>query len=298
MTSRSDLNGLAKRVSGDITRSVPQWAEMQKRIPFKQRAKLGSEYEELVELRRPQGVTFASTTAGTIYALSDARAPKTEPARVSGAEIIMRDQLSYGAAAAAEKAGREAYESAVATILLGLQESHRFYLEAMMLYGRSPDGIGRIDTGGVSGAGTTRAWVINEQQWAPGLWSQAENAVLDVFDNSGGTQRNTNAQVVVVSVDVPSRTVNVSGNATDLTAIVAGDMIVFRTTDTQAFYGADAILRNTGTLFNISASTYGLWKANTSNVNNQPLTLQAAHQAITAAAVRGGLGNMVCLLNT
>jgi hypothetical protein len=298
MTSRSDLNGLAKRVSGDITRSVPQWAEMQKRIPFKQRAKIGSEYEELLSLRRPQGVTFASTTAGTIYALADARAPKTEPARISGAEIIVRDQLAYGAAAAAEKAGPTAYESAVAEILLGIQETHRFYVESMMLYGRSPDGIGRIDTGGVSGAGTTRAWIINEQQWAPGLWTQAENAVLDVFDNSGGTQRNTNAQVVVVSVDVPTRTVNVSGNATDLTAIVAGDMIVFRTTDTQAFYGADAICRNTGTLFNVSASTYGLWKANTSNVGNQPLTLQAAHQAITAAAVRGGLGNMVCLLNT
>lgn len=296
MTTRTDLNGIAKRVCGDVNKLVPQWAEMQKRIPFKQRAKIGSEYEELVQLRRPQGITSARTTAGTIYALADARAPRSEPARVSGTEIIMRDQLAYGLAAAAEKAGPAAYESAVEDVLVGLTESHRYYLETMMLYGRSADGIGRLES--VSGSGTTRAWVISAASWAPGLWVQAENSVLDVFVNSGSTQRNTNAQVVVVSVDTDTRTVNVSGNGTDLTACIAGDMLVFRTQDTEAFYGADAIIRNTGSLFGISAATFGLWKGNTVNVGSQPLTLAKAHSAITAAAVRGGLGNMVCLLNT
>lgn len=296
MTTRSDLNGIAKRVYGDISRAIPAWAEMQKGIPFKQRAKIGSEYEELVILRRPQGITTNKTGAGTIYALNDARAPKSEPARVSGTEIIMRDQVAYGLAAAAQKSGPAAYESAVAEILLGLQEQHRYFLEVMMLYGQSSDGIGRIES--VSGAGTTRDWVITKAQWAPGLWVQAENATLDVWTNHSGTQRNTNAQVVVTAVNTDTRTVSVSGNATDLTAIVAGDMIVFRGQDAEAFYGADAIVSNTGSLFGISAATYSLWKGNTRSVGTAPLTLAVLHSGVTQAAVKGGLGDMRVLLNT
>jgi hypothetical protein len=296
MASRSDLNGLAKKVFGDVTRSIPSWAEMQKRIPFSPRAKLGASYEELVVTRRPHGVTFASTTAGTVYSLTAARSPKTLPASVSGAEIVMRESLAYGLVAAAQKAGPQAYESAVGEVLLGLQESHRFYLESLMLYGRSPDGIGRIES--VSGAGTTRAWVITKASWAPGLWVQSENALLDAFVNSGSTQRNTNAQIVIESIDVSTRTVNVSGNATDLGNVIAADMLCFRTADTEVFYGADAIIRNSGSLFGISATTYNSWRGNTRDNGAAPLTLAAAHSAVTDAAVRGGLGDMVVLLNT
>lgn len=296
MASRSDLNGIAKRVFGDVTKAVPAWAEFQKRVPFSQRAKLGAEYEELVMLRRPQGVTFARTTAGTVYNLAAVRSPKTEPARVSGAEIIMRETLAYGLVASAQRSGPQAYESAVGEVLLGLQEAHRYFLEATMFYGRSPDGIARIES--VSGSGTTRDWVITVASWAPGIWVQAENAVLDAFQNSGGTQRNTNAEIVITGVNAATRTISVSGNATDLGNVVAGDMLVFRTTDTEVFTGADAILRNTGTLFNISASTYSLWRGNVRDIGAQPLTLAQAHSAITDAAVRGGLGDMVCMLNT
>jgi hypothetical protein len=296
MTTRADLNGIAKRVFGKVSKAVPSWAELQKRMEFQSRAKIGAEYEELVYLRRPHGVTTARTTAGTVYNLNAVRVMKSEPARVAGCELVLRDQVPYGLAAAAQQSGAQAYEAAVAEVLLQLAESHRFYIEVGMLYGRSPDGIGRVES--VSGSGTTRAWVITRASWAPGLWVQAEGAGLDAFINSGGTQRNTNAVVDVVSVDADNRTVNVSGNATDLSAVVAGDMIVFRTQDAEMFSGIDAIVRNTGTLFNISASTYGLWRGTTFDNGGNPLTLAAAHTAITRAAVKGGLGDMVCYLNT
>lgn len=296
MTNRSDLNGIAKRVFGDISRAIPSWATMQEKMPFKQRAKIGSEYEELVILRRPQGITANRTGAGNIYTLNDARPPKSEPARVSGTEIIMRDQFSYGLAAAAQRSGPQAYEGAVAEILASLAEQHRYFVEVMMLYGQSTDGIGRIAS--VSGASTTRDWVITPAQWAPGLWVQAENAEIDVFNNHSGTQRNTNATIVVTAVNTDTRTVSVSGNATDLTAVVAGDMIVFRNQDTQSFYGADAIIQNTGTLFNISATTYSLWRGNTRNNSAAPLTLAGLHSGVTQAAVKGGLGDMLALVNT
>lgn len=296
MTSRTDLNGIAKRVFGDISRAVPAWGTMQKRMPFKQRAKIGSEYEELVILRRPQGITTQKTSAGTIYTLNDARAPKSEPARLSGTEIIMRDQVAYGLVAAAQKAGPTAYESAVSEILMGLAEQHRYFLETMMLYGQSSNGIGRIES--VSGAGTTRDWVITKAQWAPGLWVQAENATLDVYNNHSGTKRNTNAVIVVTGVNTDTRTVSVSGNAADLTAVVAGDMIVFEDQDSESFYGADAIISNTGSLFGISATTYSLWKGNTRDVGAAPLTLAQLHSGVTQAAVKGGLGDMLVLLNT
>lgn len=296
MTSRTDLNGIAKRVFGDISRAVPAWGTMQKRMPFKQRAKIGSEYEELVILRRPQGITTQKTSAGTIYTLNDARAPKSEPARLSGTEIIMRDQVAYGLVSAAQKAGPTAYESAVSEILMGLAEQHRYFLETMMLYGQSSNGIGRIES--VSGAGTTRDWVITKAQWAPGLWVQAENATLDVYNNHSGTKRNTNAVIVVTGVNTDTRTVSVSGNAADLTAVVAGDMIVFEDQDSESFYGADAIISNTGSLFGISAATYSLWKGNTRDVGAAPLTLAQLHSGVTQAAVKGGLGDMLVLLNT
>lgn len=296
MTNRSDLNGIAKRVFGKVSKAIPSWAELQTRIEFQQRAKIGGEYEELIFLRRPHGITTARTTAGQVYSLNAARAMKSEPARVQGCELILRDQVPYGLAAAAQQSGPQAYEAAVAEILLQMAESHRFYIEQGILYGRSADGVGRIES--VTGSGTTRAIVISKPHWAPGLWVQAEGAGLDCYNNSGGTKRNANAVIDVASVDADNRTINVSGNSTDMAALTVGDMLVFVTQDTEMFTGMDAIIRNTGSLFNISAASYGLWKGTTFDAGGNPLTLATAHSAITRAAVKGGLGDMTCLLNT
>jgi hypothetical protein len=60
--------------------------------------------------------------------------------------------------------------------------------------------------------------------------------------------------------------------------------------------GMHKILTNTGTLFNISAATYNLWKGNTATVSGQ-LTMGKLLSAISKAVVRGLNEKVVVCVN-
>ena len=96
------------------------------------------------------------------------------------------------------------------------------------------------------------------------------------------------------------------GNGTDVGNLAAGDIIVFYQAGAPAtaiassstFVGVDAIVTNTGSLFNISAATYNLWKGNTYSLPTAaPLTMSALHGASTRVVVRGGYGDITFLMS-
>ncbi len=295
------MNGLAKKVFGDFNKAIPEFAVLQELLKFQERAKTGDMYEELVQISRSHGFTFARSTRRQAYALADVVSLRTEPAQVQPSEIVGREQIAYGMLYAAEKAGEKAYAAAIGEALLSVLESHRFYLEYFMLYGDggatpatgAQPGLGTSDTAGNNV--TSQTFTISKASWAPGIWAQLENAKLDAYDPTLTTKRNTGA-LTCASVSASTRQVTITAAAgTDIDPILVGDVFVPFGSKGECMAGLDTIACNTGTLFALSATTYGIWKANKADHGAVAASVLDVHKSLATAIGRGLSGDIVAL---
>jgi hypothetical protein len=281
-----NLNSLAKEVfaEGGVPDLVPNGVKLQKDIKFKESELIGLKYVQTVRLAYPNGFTHAlgDGTAGA-FALRGATKGAQGRAEIQGAQMVLKDQMSYEDAAKCS-GGKKAFVSGTEYFFEGMQMSAKKRLEVEILYGAQ--GLATISS--VSGSSTTRAWVITLASFAPGMWLGNEGMPLDVY--SGSTQRNTNADVLLVSVtgiDGASPTLNVSGNATDLTACVANDVIYYQGAKGAEFTGIKGILANTGSLFSIDASVNALWKSTQYAPTAGAFTFQKLKKAIALGVAKG-----------
>jgi hypothetical protein len=291
---------LKRRYVGKTESLVPSYAICQNFMKFDSANKTGERYQIHVRVARPHGVTIAGTgVRGTAYALNGARAGQTRPAFVEPSSFILQEQVSYDLVAEAADSG-QSFTPAMDGIVKSSVESSRFYQEMMLLYGGS--NIGQLASG--SGAGTTRAYVITVASWAVGLWSQMEGAAIDFVDaaNDGGAVLNTNEPVIVTSVDCDTRTINVSGNATDLTAISAaiGTGAYIKPVGFDGGWGlgiARVLSHTSGTLFGINSSNHGLWKASQYANGSAKATLATFINAGAKVVGKGGMCDLDFLVS-
>jgi hypothetical protein len=292
---------LKKRYVGTTESLVPSFAILQKKFKFDSANKVGDRYEVHVRTANPHGVTAAGgNSLGTAFSLQAARAGQTKPAYVKPFEMVLREQVSYGLIAQAGST-ETAYAPAMDEVVRAMVQTARFYQEMSLLYGGR--NIGKIES--QSGSSTTRAWVIAKEFWADGLWSQMQGAALDVYNdaNDGGTKQNSIALVAVTSVDASTRTVNVSGNATDLTAIdsaISGGAYL-KPVGFEGMWGlgVSRILRHTsGTLFDIDPASHGLWKAHQySGASGGKLTFSHVLNAASGIVGNGGMCDITLLVS-
>lgn len=278
----AQLDGYFKEVYGDLEDAVPSWAEIQKRIPFRQQDRLGDSYHFPVILRRSHGVTFAGTTSGgTAFTLNDPVSLQSKDASVAGTELVIQEDVAYSVLNRAAQAGPAAFGDSMDEIVYGLRESAQFYLEMALLYGGT--NIGTISAN--SGTGTTQTLTISAATWASGIWSQMEGAKVDLY-TAAGTKVNAGA-VTVSTVLADSRQLICSGTAAVMAAATTG--VVFRPfgSTSELFSGLDKITTNTATLFGIDAGTYTLWKANTHTAGSAKLTMAKLQAALSKAVGRG-----------
>lgn len=280
-----NLNLLAKEVFGDkgVPDLIPEGTKLQKDIPFSVGEKMGLKFVQTVRLAYPNGFTHAKGdgTAGA-FSFQDAKPGAQGRAELFGYQTLLRDQMSYEDAAKMT-GSKESFKNGVQFFYKGLQTSMRKRIEAQMLYGGQ--GLGVIAS--VSGSGTTRVWTLTAGSHAPGIWTGNEGMQLDTYLVSGPTQRNTTLPITLTSYDPVLRTISVSGNATDLTAVVAGDTLYYRGAYGVEMTGAVGIMQNTGSLFNIDASLYSLWKSTQYAPTSGALTFQKVKKAIALAVAKG-----------
>lgn len=296
----TDLNGWYKTRYGEAQKLVPEWAVLQGMMPFQERKQVGKDFREPIFLSREQGATFVNgSNLGTIQTLNDAVPLHSEEAVLVSNELHMRSQIAYGAIAAAWSAGPAAFGSAMDEVILGLDDSHRYRVEALMLYGGASS-LGAVLTSTSVSSGVFDI-VFSSASWAPGIWVQAKNARIDVYDTVGGTKRNTSNDVVVSRVTTSTKTIRVTGDNTELGTIAAGDVVCFKGAGGSSYgsmHGVDAILTNTGSLFNIDAATYSLWKANSYPLASAaPLTMSGIHAAAGRVVENGGYGDLEFLVS-
>lgn len=308
MNTGGTLNGLFRqKYSKEVKTLIPNFGILQKRIPFSQAEMLGDFYHIPVVVADEHGFTYGGSTAAN-YTLNASIAMQLQDAQVTGSELTLTSEASYGAVSRSQKKGDTAVEKLVDLLMERMKASTAKRVEIAMLYGQSLTGIGQIGSG--SGSSTTRAYIVSNATFAAGIWAGMENCQLDVLQTGsfGTGPINTNAAVIVTSVAVGSRTINVSGNATDLTNIDAqistGANFFFygaagqltSSNVSKEMVGIDFIITNTGTLFNISATTYNLWSAQTYDCLSAELSMAKVLAGLSVPVARGLLQDVQLLV--
>jgi hypothetical protein len=296
-TVSTSLNGNFKNVYGKkIEDLVPQSDILYRndRIKFVDKAgREGIQFNQPVLVALPSSATWGLNGP----TLNAPIAMQLANATVTGSAITMRDVLSYDSAARAASSDA-AFEGTVGLVLRTLFKAHAKFAEIDLLYGNGAitSGVSLCQSTAVVTSSANAAITVTYGTWAPAMFSGFQNASLDAYQ--GGVKVNTNAALAIVSVNVVpvSSTVGgvitVSGNASDITALVATNG---GTAVDYYWYGASGnnmvgiqgILKNTGSLFGINAATYDLWQSNTFSASSTQLTFAKIQQASALAVSRG-----------
>lgn len=303
------LNGLFRqKYNKEVRNLIPNFAILQKEIPFSQAEMLGDFYHVPVVVADEHGFTYGGATAAN-YTLNNSIAMQLQDAQVTGYELTLASEASYGAVSRSAKKGDTAVEKLVDLLMERMKASTAKRVEIAMLYGQSLTGIGQIAS--KTGSSTTRVFTISNATYAAGIWAGMENCQLDVLTVGSFTTGpiNTNAAVVVTAVNVANRTVSVSGNSTDLTNIDtaiagAGAIIYFYGAAGQLtssnvsaeMVGIDYILVNTGSLFNINATTYNLWQSQSYDCLSSELSMAKLLAGLAVPVARGLMEDVAVLV--
>jgi hypothetical protein len=293
--TQTTLTGLFKDVYEDkIVNLVPESSVFQKRIKFVENDKReGRLLHQPVLLALPTGMTFG---VGAV-ALNNPVASTMGDAQIAGAGMTLADRITYDVAAKAASGGVRAFVEATELIVDALTQSMSKFIEIELMWGSSAHGtLGESSTfNGVSA--TSMTIVIDPAEWSAGIWSGMENINIDAY--SGGVLANTNAALSVVAVNVVTRTITVTGNAADITAILLLHVLQLFPylafgQEMQGYYN---ILSNTGTIFNINAATYALWQSNVYDVLSTALNFGKVQSAIAQATARGLMEDITLFVN-
>ena len=287
-----------------IENLIPDGVKLLKLVPYVESAKeIGNFYNQPVQLTHEHGVTYSKADNGA-FDLLDAVSAVFKNAQLVGSQMLIRSAMGYEAAARASN-DKKAFVKATSLMVQNMVNSMAKRLEISMFYGSTNIGQIASQAATTPPAATARVFALVTASWASGIWAGAENMPLDVSVDStplpGAVPFNTNAQLLVTAVDLIARTVTVSGNSTDLTAIdgriAAGAFLCPRGSIMNDVTGLDRIITNTGTLYAISASTYALWKGNTFDAQNAALSFQKILAAVALSVERGLDQDVVCLLS-
>lgn len=280
-----NLNVLAKEVFGEdgVPDLCPNGVVLTKEVPFDSAEALGLKFAQTVRLAYPNGFTHAKGdgTAGA-FAFQNAKPGAQGRAELFGYQTLLRDQMSYEDAAKLVKGGKRSFEKGMPFFLEGIQRSMRKRIEAEALWGGQ--GIGTI-SGTPATSGSNKVATISAAQWAPFIWAGNEGMEFDCYNST--TLINTNAPLVLVTSDPVARTVTISGNATDLGNLANGYTFYYRGAYGVEMTGAHGILNNTGSLFNIDASAYSLWKSLQYAPTSGALSFQKLKKAIAIGVSKG-----------
>ena len=291
----STLDGWFKDRYEDSGRDlVPEFSDLATSIPFRAGdMKIGNNYVFNVRVRRAHGMTWGGSSA-TAFTLNAVRSGQTVDGTQTAYQSILREQVAYGVVSRAQSS-REAFGNAFDEVVRDMTNAMSFYREMNLLYGGSS--IGTITAGGL-GSVTSATITITAASWAAGLWSQMEGAAVDVYSAPGGTQRNSNAAVVIGAVDFSNRQVDITGNASDINAIQANDVIIPFEADTNWYSGLDVLVPNTSvSVHGINPATYGLWQGNSISAGSAALTFAKIQEASGRIASRGGMGKLTVRVN-
>lgn len=275
------------KVAETVNNLVPTCAIVQKLIPKLSKAtRTGRKFLWPVALTYENGVTYGDDTA---FDYEDDVCAVYDEIEIDSAPCVLKSRVALSAANRMAN-DETSFISHMSLRSGNMKESLMKRAEISCLYGKK--GLGTVTS--QSGSGTTRAITFTAATWAPGIWGGMEGSKLEGRDVSN-VKVNTDADIVLVSVDYENKKLNLSGDETDLDALVSTVRIFFKGSYANDFHGIDSQLTNTGTLFGIAGGTYNLWLANSYAVDGA-LTMAKTLRGVAKAIGKGGLSEDCVLL--
>jgi hypothetical protein len=295
--SPSQLTGLFKETYGDAVENlIPESAKLTKIFEFVQKDKeLGQRYRQPVIVSQEHGISYAAPDSGA-FELEDHVAMQMQDAQVVGSQMLLRSALSYDAAARAASS-KKAFVKSTDLLIKNMMESLTKRLEISILHGQV--GLG-VKTATTNVNPTTTDVTISAASFAAGIWAGMENAKIQFYLTSNDNLVGSGADSIfeIESVDIENKKIRVKGTAAGITALDASSNanIYFKGAKNGEMAGLRKIIQNTGTLFNINAGVWNLWKGNTVTVSGQ-LTMGKVLGAVSKAVQRGLDEKVVVLVN-
>lgn len=291
-TGPANLTGLFKEAYGpDVNNLIPESAKITKMVNFVPRDKeTGNLYHQPVIVSNEHGVTYATVDAGA-FALNTAISMQMKDAQIAGAQILLRSSLSYDAASRASN-NVKAFMKATELMVQNMMESGTDRLEIACLYGAS--GLATCSSS-VNTNATTTVVQLSTATWATGIWLGKETCKIQFYNGSSLISSSTDSIFTISVVDVANRKLTVTGTATGITALdsdLAGagagvTKVFFNGAYSNEMSGLDTIITNTGSLFNVDAAAYNLWKGNSYSAASAALTMGKILSATSLAVQRG-----------
>src|SRR5690242_16286804 len=236
-------------------------------IPFDAgRAKTGESYNIGVSVKWAQGWTPTGASA-TSTTLKDATASEHKQWSVTSYENILREQVIYKALSETTKAGEEAFGNLMDHIVAGMKVAAHNRLELDLLHGNR--GFGALSTTVTDNTTSCTATIV-ATDWSSGIFNLlGTGAYLDAM--TGTTVNNSNATLDIKSWDPANKQVELNyDTGTIANEITTGDVLYARGSygsTTKHMYGLLAQGANTtGSMFGLSATTYGVLASNTKAV--------------------------------
>lgn len=285
--TKATLDGLMKDVYGDKLDNLrPDFGVLIGKIGFREAKKTGRDYVEAVHLTHEHSVTYG---AG-LQTLANIVPSVVDDAKVRGSAMTLRTAFSYDAAAnmASDKG---AFIDATRFKFQNLMESATYRLELQMLYGGTELGVI------ASANDVADTIVINAATWAPGIWSASEGAPISIYSSVGVLKVSS----AIVSVAASTKTLSLTA-ATDLSAVVAGDRVVFAGSFGNEMVGLRQICSaGTGSgpssLYGIASSSYTMWQGNVSAVGAANLTLKKIYEGLVPAVGKGLMEDVIVVVS-
>ena len=275
-----------------IQDAIPESRVIIKNVEFDKATLVGNAFHTPVILSDEAGFTYAANNAGN-YALNGPISLNVPDAQVRPAQITLVSQIAYDALSQSLGSGA-AFLSATKLITKRMIDSMSKRVELAALYGGS--GLGKTAATGSSNVDTTHSIVAFQQQtWSDGIWAGTVNNQVQFYDDGVLVSSGADSVFTITAVNPTAHTLTVSGTTTGITALDA--LIVSDPTDALDIFfnsakgnemtGIDTILTNTGSLFNIDAAVYDLWKSNVIDNAAGKLTFLALQNAVATAVGRG-----------
>lgn len=288
MSSANDLqtlNGLFKEVysKNGIEELIPESYKMLTLVPFAAKdEQIGRQYVQPVILNAEHGITFAGPNED-VFSLNPPIAGNVKDALVKGYQMLMRSAIGYASISRSAGGDQKAFKDATKVVVENMMKSFSKKLEIRLMYGQM--GLGVVSS--VSGANL----VLNAGEFAAGIWSGAENMVLEIR-SAAGTLKQT---VAVQAVDLSSKTLTLAA-AVD-PSVIATDILWEKGSYQKEMPGLHKILTNSGVLFDIDAAQYSLWRANSYSAGSAQLSFEKIQEAVALAVAKGLDTDVVLLLS-
>lgn len=240
----SAVRGNLKDVFAAYENACPKELLLMRDFSFDSGEKAGDDYILGVELARPQGFTTAAP--GVFPALNAAVSRVAMKARLQPYQMYLRERITYDVLTRAAES-RMAARTELGATIEAMRDSIMFRQEVLALYGQQ--GLATIGT--VTGDSAS----ITSATWAPGMWAGTEGARLTARDSSG----NFKTTVTINFVNFDNLTLQF--NTGDGQLLAANQVLWFENSSSSTeLVGVKAVLANTGTLYNINAAQFSLWK--------------------------------------